>query len=101
MSDKSLGQIAFEAMQREWNGWDVWDDPRQEWAGESEMDKAMWDAGAEAVARAVVSEGFVVIDRARFERLREAAELWSKDVSIHEVYEDRFALEPGDLDPLP
>lgn len=70
MSEKTLGQIAFEAAQDEWNGWDTWDHGRDEWHGEDEMSKAMWEAAARAVVNHITCEGGgVMVERARLERL--------------------------------
>ena len=62
---KTLGRIAFDAAQDEWWGWDTYDDGEQkeDWTGDlSDLERAMWESGAMAVAKTIADRGALVID---------------------------------------
>lgn len=52
---------------------------------------------AESVIKAIEASGRVTVDRARFERLLDAANMAADEWGA----ESRVGLQPGDLDPLP
>lgn len=106
MSDDVREIVAKELYSR-WERLDSenWPDGVVNWRGRSEMEKNHYRAQADAILSALDKAGKVVVERERFERLRDAARHWSVHTENRFDYygsgERGHGLKPGDLDPLP